>query len=68
MDHESGNLTPGFRAKVTVIYTPQIAGVLSYTKFRVKSHAGNELQIVCKGQAKGYDVELSSKTVSFGEV
>ena len=68
VDHASGNLTPGARAKVTVNYTPQIAGVLSFTKFKVKSHAGNELQIVCKGQAKGYEVELSSKTVNFGEV
>ena len=34
----------------------------------MSSHAGNELSIDCKGKAIGYDVELSSKTVNFGEV
>lgn len=68
VDHTQGQLTPGLQIKVTVSYTPTIAGVKSFTLFKVKAFGGNEIQFNCKGEAEGYDVALSSKSVTFGEV
>jgi len=42
--------------------------VNSFTSFKVSAFGGNEIQFNCKGQADGYNVELSSKSVHFGEV
>ena len=68
VDHSKGSINPGEIIKVTVNYTPQIAGVTSQTLFKVSAFGGNQIQFSCKGVADGYNVELSSKTVQFGEV
>ena len=68
VDHTEGEISPGHILKVTVTYTPRIAGISSFTQFKIAAFGGNEIQFNCKGQADGYDVELSSKTVHFGEV
>ena len=68
VDHSSGELQPGQITKVTVTYTPQLAGVKSYCLFKVSAFGGNEIEFSCRGEADGYSVELSSKTVHFGEV
>lgn len=68
VDHTEGEITPGQIIKVTVTYTPQIAGVRSFTLFRVAAFGGNTIDFSCRGEADGYNVELSSKSVHFGEV
>ena len=68
VDHTSGEVAPSQIIKVTVTYTPQIAGVKSCTMFKVSAFGGNEIEFSCKGQADGYDVALSSTTIQFGEV
>ena len=68
VDHSNGLINPGEIIKVTVNYTPQIAGVTSQTLFKVSAFGGNQIEFSCKGVADGFSVELSSKTVQFGEV
>jgi len=68
VDHNSGELLPGQITKVTVTYTPSLAGVKSYCLLKVSAFGGNEIEFSCRGEADGYNVELSSKTVHFGEV
>ena len=68
VDHSEGEINPSQIVKVTVTYTPQIAGVKSFTLFKVSAFGGNQIEFSCQGQADGYNVELSSKTVQFGEV
>jgi len=68
VDHTNGDISPGQIIKVTVTYTPQLAGVKTYTLFKVAAFGGNEIEFSCCGQADGYNVELSSRTVQFGEV
>lgn len=68
VDHTEGEISPGQIVKVTVTYTPLIAGTTSFSLFKVSAFGGNEIEFSCKGVADGYDVSLSSKTVQFGEV
>ena len=68
VDHTEGEISPGQIVKVTVTYTPQIAGVSSFTLFKVVAFGGNQIQFSCRGVADGYDVQLSSKSIHFGEV
>lgn len=68
VDHTEGEISPGQIIKVTVTYTPQLAGVKSCTLFKIAAFGGNQIEFSCSGQADGYNVELSSKTVQFGEV
>lgn len=68
VDHSEGEISPGQIVKVTVTYTPQIAGVSSFTLFKVAGFGGNQIQFSCRGVADGYDVQLSSKSIHFGEV
>lgn len=64
----SGSIESHGKFKITVKYTPQIPGVTSCAYFRVNSVGGNELEFNAKGQAEGYSVELSAKSIHFGEV
>ena len=59
---------PGASTTVVVTFTPRIPDVVSCAYFRVLSTGGNELLFSCKAQAQGYDVELSAKSLHFGEV
>lgn len=68
MDHTEGELLPSQIAKVTVTYTPLIAGVKSFCLFKVSAFGGNQIEFSCRGEADGYDVDLSAKSVHFGEV
>ena len=68
VDHTEGEITPGQIVKITVTYTPQIAGVKSFCLFKASAFGGNEIEFSCRGEADGYNVELSSRTVQFGEV
>lgn len=68
VDHTEGLMSPGQIVKVTVTYTPQMAGVSSFTLFKVSAFGGNQIEFSCKGMADGYDIQLSTKTVQFGEV
>jgi hypothetical protein len=56
VDHTSGELTPGSITKVTVTYTPQLAGVKSYCLFKVSAFGGNQIEFNCRGEADGYNV------------
>ena len=64
----SGTIEAHGKFLVTIKYTPKIPGVSSCAYFKVSSQGGNELNFNAKGQAEGYNVELSAKTVHFGEV
>lgn len=68
LSHNSAYLPPNTSNTVTIKYTPTIPGVVSCAYYRVSSSAGNELKFSCKGEAVGFDVELSVKSLNFGEV
>lgn len=68
LSHTSGELGPGATSTIVVTYTPRIPEVISCAYFRVTTRGGNELKFHCKGQAAGYDVDLSSRSLHFGEV
>lgn len=68
LSHSEGNLSPNTSSTVTVTYTPQIQDIITCAYFKVISAGGNELSFSCKAVAVGFDVELSVKTLHFGEV
>ena len=47
---------------------PTIVGLFSCSQYLIKTLGGNELQFSCYGEAIGFDVQLSTKSVHFGEV
>lgn len=49
VDHNEGEISPGQIIKVTVTYTPHIAGVKSFTLFKVSAFGGNQIEFSCKG-------------------
>lgn len=53
VDHTEGEISPGQIVKVTVTYTPLIAGVRSFTLFKVGAFGGNQIEFSCSGQADG---------------
>ena len=53
VDHSNGLINPGEIIKVTVNYTPQIAGVTSQTLFKVSAFGGNQIEFSCKGKVYG---------------
>lgn len=59
VNHTSGKLAPGQITKITVSYTPEIPEVCSFANFKVTAFGGNEIRFGCKGQAEGYDINLS---------
>jgi len=61
-------LGPQGEAKITVSYTPNVAGNISCTYYRIISDGGNELNLSVRGEAEGYSVDLSTNSVHFGEV
>lgn len=63
-----GSLLPHETEKIQVTYTPTIQDIATCTYFKVASAGGNTLSFHCKGMALGFDVELSSKSLHFGEV
>jgi len=63
-----GVLNPGQISTITMKYTPSIAGTVSCAYYKISAAGGNELEFSGKGQADGYDVELSAQSVHFGEV
>ena len=56
LDRMEGEIAPGEIVKINVTYTSQIAGVRSFTQFKVAAFGGNELDFTCKGMAEGFDV------------
>jgi hypothetical protein len=68
VDHLKGHLAPGQIVKLTVSYTPELPEVNSLANFKVSAFGGNEIRFACKGQAEAFDVNLSVKTIHFGEV
>ena len=63
-----GHLNPGQISTITLKYTPSIAGTVSCAYYKISAAGGNELEFSCKGQADGYDVQLSASSIHFGEV
>jgi hypothetical protein len=59
---------PGAAYSLTVKYVPSVVGMASCNAYRVKTLGGNEISFSCTGQAIGFNVFLSVKTVHFGEV
>lgn len=68
VDHLKGHLAPGQIVKIKVSYTPELPEVTSLANFKVSAFGGNEIRFACKGQAEAFDVDLSVKTIHFGEV
>ena len=65
--HEA-HLAPQGEAKITISYTPTVAGNISCQYYRIVSDGGNELSLSVRGEAEGYAVDLSANSVHFGEV
>lgn len=53
---------------IKCIYEPKIAFLDSVSHFTIECLGGNTLDFECKGSAAGYDVQLSTKTLDFGDV
>lgn len=53
---------------VRITYTPTQADTCSCAYYRITAQGGNSLEFSAKGQAAGYDVTLSTSSISFGEV
>jgi len=68
LSHDFANLLPNTSSTIIVTYTPQIQDILTCAYFKVVSAGGNELSFTCKAVALGFDVELSVKSLHFGEV
>lgn len=68
IDNYSGIVPPNASFKITVKYVPSIVGVTSCAQYRIKTVGGNELVFSCLGYATGFNVNLSNKSVHFGEV
>lgn len=68
IDCYSGVVPPGASFKITVKYVPSVVGLTSCTQYRVKTVGGNDLQFLCIGNAEGFNVSLSVKSMHFGEV
>jgi hypothetical protein len=68
LSHTSADLIPGGYQKITVTYTPLIQEIITCANFKINCNAGNELNFCVKGEAEGFQVDLSSKTLHFGEV
>jgi hypothetical protein len=68
LSHNKADLAPGATSTVLVTYTPSIPDVITCAYFKVISTGGNELTFQCRGQAEGYNVEMSAKSLHFGEV
>ena len=68
VDIKQGTLSPGQILTICLSYTPEIPGVNSQVQFLVSAFGGNEIKFSAKGLAEGYDVELSTQSIHFGEV
>lgn len=68
LSQTQGSLLPHETEKIQVTFTPTIQDIITCTYFKVVSSGGNTLNFHCKGLALGFDVELSSKSLHFGEV
>jgi len=68
LSHEKADLLPNTSNTVVITYTPQIQDIITCAYFQVTAAGGNELKFSAKGVALGFDVELSAKSMHFGEV
>jgi len=68
IDNYSGVVPPNASFKITVKYVPSTVGLTSCTQYSVKVVGGNNLNFSCIGQAEGFNVSLSAKSMHFGEV
>jgi hypothetical protein len=67
LNFTEATLKPLGEAKIEVSYSPTVVGNISCQYYRIISDGGNECTLSCRGEAEGYDVALSTKSVSFGE-
>jgi hypothetical protein len=67
LNFTEATLKPLGEAKITISYSPTVVGNISCQYYRIISDGGNECMLSCRGEAEGYDVALSTKSVSFGE-
>ena len=68
IDNYNGVVPPNASYKITVKYVPSVVGLTSCTQYRVKTVGGNDLSFSCIGHADGFNVNLSVKSIHFGEV
>ena len=68
IDNYNGTIPPNASFKITVKYIPTTVGVHSCTQYKIKTVGGNDLAFSCVGQASGFNVNLSVKSIHFGEV
>ena len=68
IDYYQGTIPPNASFKITVKYVPSIVDMTSCTSYCIKSVGGNELGFTCLGHATGFNVNLSVKSIHFGEV
>lgn len=63
-----GEIPPGELFSLKVTYKPKVAGVMSSAKYRVWAKSGNKVNLSATGFGTGYDVDLSARSINFGEV
>jgi hypothetical protein len=68
LNFHQGVLGPNEEQKITVTYTPTIAGNISCNYYKIVTDGGNECTFQARGEAQGFDVALSTNSVHFGEV
>ena len=65
---KKGTIPPGEMMQVNVTYRPKIANCQESAKYRLWCDSGNKLTLHAQGNAVGFDVNLSAKSINFGEV
>ena len=67
-DLRTGEIAPQASFLVKVVYEPKIVFLDSVVHFEVVCFGGNNIPFNCRGCAIGFDVNLSSETLIFGEI
>ena len=68
MNSYNGTIPPNASFTITVKFVPSIVGLTSCSQYQVTTVGGNQLTFSVKGQAVGYNVGLSVRSIHFGEV
>jgi hypothetical protein len=67
-DVTSGEIPSKSTFLIKVTYDPKIAFLDSVSHYQVICKGGNTVDFELKGSATGYDVQLSTKSIDFGEI
>ena len=68
LDVKEGRVPPKSSFLVKITFRPTVVSLISVAHFNIECPGGNLLTFECTGIAVGYEVQLSSMSINFGEV